>query len=215
MAVLIALIFILYDPIKQLNKAKDSQRQHDFEQIRNALDTYYNDHNCYPTSVPFGSQWQEGSVTYMRKVPQDETCGKINGACYSYITDSQNWCPQWNILFGKTLVPPKDPTIACSLNDSCLPQNYTQEGYNACFVSGSVDCDIVGSSIIEVGSPPPVSTPTPSLPPGLTPTDTPIPSPTPNCSKNYACTGFPTERCNVVAVGTGTYCSSNCDGACL
>lgn len=73
------MIIFLIDPSTQLNKAKDGQRREDFKQVRAALDMYYNDHNCYPTSLTFGQEWRVGQTTYMKQVPQDPSCSNSSG----------------------------------------------------------------------------------------------------------------------------------------
>src|SRR3989344_152520 len=67
-----ALITIL-NPKKQRDAVYDAQRVRNLEEIRGALDSYYNDFNLYPTpgAFPFNAQWQINNVVYMAKVPQD------------------------------------------------------------------------------------------------------------------------------------------------
>ena len=72
MGVMALALFAYLFPQKQLDKAKDAIRKHDAQEIKKALDLYYNDHNCYPTSVPFGSSWTQGRTIYMKKVPQED-----------------------------------------------------------------------------------------------------------------------------------------------
>ena len=66
-------------------RGRDSQRKQGLWQIKNSLQLYYNYHQSYPaTAPPFGSRWQEGSVTYMAQVPQDPLgSGHSYGYCLS------------------------------------------------------------------------------------------------------------------------------------
>lgn len=203
----ISLTFI--DPLKQLNKFNDSKRKEDILQIKTALDTYYNDHNCYPTSLPFGSSWTENGVTYMKKVPEDPDCKNDPTRCYIY--QYSGTCPQWAVVFSKLSKQPQKSACILSSLSHCVPANYDSTW--ACVVAGNADCSYLSTIDLTSGSATSASTPTI---PGQ-PTDTPTPTPTPtqnSCSpKRYACTGNP-ARCNVVPEGTGTHCTPNCDGAC-
>lgn len=227
--VMFSFLIVLINPFAQIQKARDGQRQEDLKQINSALDSYYNDNNCYPLSIPFGSSWQSNSMVYMQKVPQDPDCAQ-GGSCYTYVVDTSSSCPQWYASFTKIQAFNAISTY-CPLEklQNCTPINYSTSGYNYCTISGRVDCSYIrtislplnaGSQGPAVPTPTsgPTSTPTPTLSP--TPTPTPIPTstptPTPSCSKDYSCTGSPL-RCNVVApLGSGQYCNSNpkCGGNC-
>ena len=63
-------------------RARDVQRKSDLDQIKKALRMYYNDHNSYPSSVPFGAVFNDpdGTMVYMKEVPNDPS----TGATYSY-----------------------------------------------------------------------------------------------------------------------------------
>ena len=230
--ILAAFVVILIDPVKQLSKAKDSGRKQDAIQIRSALDTYYNDYGCYPQSIPFGKEWQQNGVVYMQKVPQDPDCTSNPASCYVYQTNADQACPQWQVIYVKqsaTSVTDSDCPLK-SFPSSCVPSNYDSTW--ACYIGGSVDCDYVSSQPLIVPLPsitPPVPTdvptptsvfvnPTPTGIPGVTQSPTPAtltPTPTIPCDARYACTGGPPSRCNLVPEGSGTYCSSDCNGECL
>lgn len=188
LAILLIGLIAMLKPAVQIEKAKNATRQHDLSQIKNALDTYYNDHNCYPTSSPFDQEeWKEGLTTYMTKIPKDPDTG------LAYFYEANGECPQWNVLFAK-LSQSKTTQNICSLSSlsNCLPPNY--DSSYACATSGKVDCTYVSSTSL------PIQTPTPT-----------IPTPTP-CSRNYSCSG---GLCNRIdPAGSGQYCTSNCDGNC-
>lgn len=149
---ILGLIFVL-KPVTQINKGKDLQRQHDIGQIKSALDAYYNDTGCYPTSLTFGSSWKSGSTTYMTKVPQDPdyVSGSTSNLSYVYQTDGSS-CPQWNVLYAG-LRGPIGNSVACPLSQRavCLPQGFNAF-YNLCMPSGSVDCSVVASSALDTGN---------------------------------------------------------------
>ncbi len=70
-------------------KTRDAQRKSDLEQIRIALDTYYNDFNRYPNkkndkilNIPWGDPWPSSNGQfYMVKLPKDPR------ASQSYVYD--------------------------------------------------------------------------------------------------------------------------------
>lgn len=191
LGVLIAFSLVAIDPIKQLDKTKNAQRSHDILQIKNALDIYYNDHNCYPLTIPFGSEWRQGSALYMKKVPQDPDYPKNE---YSYQIDTSETCPQWNVLYG---AGNSQQQTGCPLErlTNCLPIDYSQLGYKTCGMSGIVNCFYISSSRVR----PPAPTPTPTGE---------------SCQiKKYACTEGGTV-CNLVyPQRIGDYCGfEGCSG---
>lgn len=212
-ATLALIVVNLFNPFGQIIKGQNAHRQRDLDQIRTALDTYYNDHGCYPTSLTFGAKWSSGSTVYMQKVPQDVSCNATEGLCYIYQTDNSS-CPQWNILYATLKTPIASTVATCKLTDqpTCQPQGYNTSGVNFCLISGSLDCTAVSSSTMPSG---PYSPPTNTLTPTSGSMNTPTPTPTgpyPTCSpKNFDCRA---GLCNRVADGTGNYCVANCNCAC-
>ncbi len=210
-AILAFIVITIFNPFAQLNKGKNAHRQRDLDQIRTALDTYYNDHECYPTSLTFGTKWSSGSTVYMQKVPQDVNCNKTDGLCYLYQTDNSS-CPQWNILYATMQAPVVETIATCNLpsQTNCTPQGYGASGVNYCLISGKLDCSAVSSGAMPTGQYAPPSNPTPTsgsqqgqpTPTGVYPTCSP---------KNWDCRA---GTCNKVPDGTGNYCTTTCDCAC-
>jgi hypothetical protein len=211
--VLLSFLLLFINPFKQLEKARDAQRIQNLKQINNALDSYYNDNNCYPLSLSFGSPWEVGSAVYMKKVPQDPSC-YTGGSCYSLVVDPAT-CPQWNVIFAKLYSSATNaPTCDLEKYSNCVPANYSTSGYNYCIVSGQVDCAYISTVTLPDNAGAPSATPTTSITPTPQPTATPTLTPPPSCSRDYSCTGNPL-RCNIIAPpGSGQYCSSNCNGDC-
>ncbi len=187
---LITFLIVTINPIRQIQKAKNAQRQHDISQIINALDTYYSDKNCYPISLTMGAQFSSGSIIYMRKVPQDPDFSNGSNPSYLYQTDTTQ-CPQWNVLFAK-LSSAQDVQTSCPLTQlsDCLPVNYQSLGYNYCRLSGKVDCAYISANplpapLFATPTSTPVPTPTPPVP---TPTGSgvPLPTPTPVPTSTYS-----------------------------
>ena len=216
---ILGIIFVgvvsLFNPSAQINKAQNATRQHDLEEIKTALDTYYDDTGCYPTAVSFDRQFAVNSKIYMNNIPEDPLCLSNGKNCYIYQTDTTSTCPQWNVLYTK-LQTPIAQNATCqltSINSTCLPKNYQASEMNYCVISGKVDCSVIGSSSIQATPPPGgVNNPTPTQ--GM-------------CQAYYACTGnvgspgggcnsYASQQQNCIANGGNVvcYCDSQCSGQC-
>ena len=220
-AILAVAAFIAINPITQLYKARDAQRKQDFSQIRSALDAYYNDNNCYPSSIPFGSEWKVGSVIYMKKVPQDPNATCTNGSCYYYYyqTDGSS-CPQWTVLYAKLDITPVSAEICGNkiIRTMCPGAPFSVR-YNYCLPIGQISCGglagatLPNPTIIPTPTPTPLPTPTPSVIP--TPTPTPLPTPTPTGACSCATAGYDIRgTCNSVT-SSPKYCDVNCTIPCI
>jgi prepilin-type N-terminal cleavage/methylation domain-containing protein len=149
LSILIALSITLIDPVKQISRARDSQKRSDLEQIKTALDLYYEDNKCYPTpnSLEFGSKWESenGKVVYMAKVPVSPD----SNTPYNYLTDGL--CPQWYLLdvrgsVDHGLISASNKT-SCALDsqNGCMP--FSEENYtHICTYGGIVDCGYISST---------------------------------------------------------------------
>ena len=226
LSVLVTMTIISINPISQIAKAKDAQRQHDLLQIRNALDTYFNDANGYPASLTIGGQFKNGAAVYMQKIPQDPDYANGN-ASYAYETETTSSNPQWNVLFAK-LSNPQNLQVSCSLlqmTDSagkpCVPTNFQSLGYNYCALSGKVNCDYITANPVQGIS---VPTPSPTSVPTSTPTPTPTPSPTPTptpptCLTGWTgcpgggqtCNSISQSNCQQFGGSTPCWCDNNCN----
>lgn len=201
----------IINPVDQLNKAKDAQRKQDLGQIKNALDTYYDDNHCYPQTIPFGSSWETAETVYMKKVPQDPDCNKT-GYCYGYQIDTNSSCPQWNILYTRlSKKPPKTEDwcvnvvrTVCENPHLSFNLKYSQ-GY--CALSGKPDCLYLQSNPLQTPTTP---TPTPAGGGGGgggTPTSTPTPTSIPtggSCINGYYAVSPSSGKCNSVSANNCT-----------
>ena len=175
--ILVAMAVFVINPEAQLKKARDVRRQNSLSQMRSALDTYYNDNNSYPVSVPFGSEFKtaEGNI-YMKKTPKDPLCSPSQVDCdddYLYVTDADAGS-QWFILFSKQEAV-NSGNSDCKFTCTSVPNlsylgrtNVNLAEYKYCVFGGDIKTDIC---------PLHTSTITPFY--GVTPTIVP-PSPTPS-----------------------------------
>lgn len=217
--------FILFaiNPFTQLNKAKDAQRQSDIKQLVSSMDTYYNDNNCYPT-LAGDALTNSGNPlvpAYIKQIPTDP-----DGNNYYYFEDP-NSCPQWNVVFTRLSVIPRNftpcplPKIGESQGASCTPENFDPDR-DFCVVSGEVSCSYMALQTLPSSafppsgaspttnpgsgptSPPttPTNSPSPTQSPNPTPTSTPMPTPT---LPPYSCVNqvfaYPlgSSNCNVIS----------------
>lgn len=196
LAIIFVVVLLALDPTRSLKKARDAQRRSDLQQIRNALDTYYNDKNCYPQNLD-----QLASPTvYIKKIPVDPHCIS-KGDCYVYVINSEESCPQWAALFAHLELDGsifnQSGEATCPIISAC---GFNGQSYNAnlnfCIFLGELDCSVVGDSL--------------SYPTGY---GAPTPTPYPDCTaelKKYKCVGIP-EECNDVSPEQGEYCGFNLD----
>lgn len=202
LSILFLLSLLFLNPDTQFKKARDAQRKSDINEVTKAVNFYYDDHQCFPDSIPWGKEWKENGTIYMEKVPNGPTCRDATCTEYTYI--AENICPQWFSIFSS-----KESQVSagndCSLTSlsSCTPQGFSQ---GICAVGGDVKCSFVSGSVLL--TPTPVGQAGPTSTPTSAPTDT--PTPTLSCSKDYACR----PGCNNVPSGTGDYCESNCRNEC-
>lgn len=124
------------NPVAQIGKAKIAQKESDLEQVKTALDLFYDDNKCYPSSgtVPFGSIWKAGNTVYMTKVPQSQDKNT------PYIYETAGNCPQWYVVYAKIsgFNSGISPLCPLSNNDSCKPPNDSHN--HICVYGGVADC---------------------------------------------------------------------------
>lgn len=172
LAALIGGALIAINPAGQINKVQDAKRMSDIQQIKSALDLYYNDTRCYPQQVNFGNEWKsaDNKSVYMKKVPQDPECS-VSGNCYKYRTES-NVCPQWYVVFAQ-VEKSQGANNICPLSSlsNCTPKGYSDATW-ACATAGNVDCTSLSLSASIAGGDTGI---TPTTMPGL-PSSTPTPT---------------------------------------
>lgn len=72
-------------------KGRDAQRKSDLKQVSHALEIYYADHNSYPNSITFGSEFKDTKGTvYFKILPTDPVANQsytytlVNGSSQKY-----------------------------------------------------------------------------------------------------------------------------------
>ena len=142
LAVIFGIAIVAINPLAQLEKVRDAQRQNDLKQVATALDAFYNDNTTYPIDIG-----ELDDVTkYIQSIPSDPSNADTTN--YLYVADTSDSLPQWFVLFAS--LENKDSSKSlCALeqiqaNDGCLPQgNRDTNGdliYNYCVIGGEVDC---------------------------------------------------------------------------
>ena len=204
MVVILLMIFLFtINPFTQIQKARDTQRRNDIHEIKNAVETYYHDHNCYPKGniISWGSEWKENETIYMKKVPTGLTANIIE---YIYLVDS-NDCSQWYAIFTMkelTSQVGSSNSVDCGLDalgPSCLPQNYSN--IYMCAYGGNIDCS-TGLNNFTLN------------PTQIGPTATPTQAP---CDQlKYVCRGPNNTQCHQADPDPGEkyWCGEQCPGGC-
>ena len=165
LGVLATFVLVILNPITQIQKSQDAQRQHDLKQLQIALDSYYNDNNNYPPQ-PLLALIADKNI---QAIPNDPVVSS-GWKNYAYLDDTNN-NPQWNVLFGKLVLPSPTNSFSCPLEqmkDSagqpCVPANYTSLGYNYCVISGSIGVNICDQIVTMQIVPLPIWTPSSNPP---------------------------------------------------
>ena len=155
LGVVMGSLIIAFNPATQRKRVEDIDRQQTLHQIKNALEAYYHDTNCYPTAEnsPFvtaiseGGEWKEESTLYIKDIPNDPNDPNL----FVYKTDDTA-CPQWSVVFTK-LSAAQPKTNICSLSsisDTCVPEGYDETW--ACGLSGAVNCEFLAMSGLSYDS---------------------------------------------------------------
>ena len=109
--VLVTIVLVAINPVKLIRDAQDSKRRADLNQIKAAMQLYYNACKVYPTATEFtgysGNVWNgtgdaagacsPNSTVYMRRLPTDSAGGNylysttsgcnngVGGNCVDYV----------------------------------------------------------------------------------------------------------------------------------
>lgn len=83
-------IFSVVNGQTQLQKTRDAVRKSNIDQIKLAIEEYYQDKECYPQALPTcGNSFQDGSKVIIDSIPCDPT-EKLS---YTYVPETSN-CPK-------------------------------------------------------------------------------------------------------------------------
>ena len=191
----------------QIAKGRDGRRKADLAKIQKALEDYMNDNNCYPDTLSCGVEFKP----YLSVIP----CDPINNSYFNYFYsyDQNEICKSWYKIYAR-LEYTKDPIIEkIGCKDGCGPSN----NYNYWVASPNMNRveqtagELWWPEIGEVVSPPPLSTPSPTLPPSITPTSTPTPTPTLPGGATPTSTPTPTPTPDYKYYGYYGCFSGNCE----
>jgi Tfp pilus assembly protein PilE len=84
LAVLMIVFLAAFKPWTQQAKARDARRKSDLQKLKNPLEDYYNDHNCYPKSL---QDLVDGD--YIGEEPKDPETGQ------EYLYNTENCDKYW------------------------------------------------------------------------------------------------------------------------
>lgn len=163
-------VFVVLNPARQLNKARDAASLQGLQEIRNALDLYNQDHNCFPdtqsvfiTALQTGGPWVEANTTYIAEAPLDGY-----GNPYIYMTDPSISCPQWYVVFARLSQPQEQDICPLDEQSDCVPEGFDDRW--ACVTGGITGCALLSGAQVNGNM---ISYPTPTPPSGtVTPTPT-------------------------------------------
>jgi len=94
------------------SRARDMRRKTDLRAVEQSLRLYYNDHQTYPASASlvWGSQFADGSTTYISVLPRDPSYSATNtSSTYAYSFANSD-----SFILKATLENLSDPDIADS-----------------------------------------------------------------------------------------------------
>lgn len=98
-AILIIIIFVHINPLRERNRASDSNRKSDLNRIKIAMEDYYGDYDCYPTPapgdlLPCGGDTDTDFRPYLGTIP----CDPDTDQAYSYYPEDED-CPSYYRLY--------------------------------------------------------------------------------------------------------------------
>jgi len=108
---------ILPNFVSSRERARDARRKGDLFEIKNALRLYYNDHQAYPDSLTFGTNFSSDDATYMQLVPNDPLApDRVYGYCVTDDNDGFNLCASLENAGDDDIIQSAD---RCSPDDIC------------------------------------------------------------------------------------------------
>ncbi len=119
-AILAAIVVVSFNSSRI--KSRDSQRVHDIQQIRTALELYYNRNRAYPTLLIPGQAFSDNSTIYIDPVPSNPS-PRSDGACvpenyvYTPSLDRSNYSLTFCLEHASGSLEPGFNT--CDNNNSC------------------------------------------------------------------------------------------------
>lgn len=102
-SVLLIIIFVHINPLRERDRASDSRRKSDLDRISIALEEFYSDHDCYPSPETFNLR--EGLRPYLSQTPRDPDTNEA----YFYLPQDSD-CPQYYRVY-TSLRWQNDPAI--------------------------------------------------------------------------------------------------------
>lgn len=122
------IVVILLNPRIQMAKGRDARRKTDLQKLKNSMEDYFNDNQCYPARLSFLVSY------YLREIPKDPETNQ------EYVLETDGCDKYWVYA---NLEITSDPAIAAGgCSDGCGPENRYNFGVasgNTRLVDGSTE----------------------------------------------------------------------------
>lgn len=118
-----------------LKRARDAQRKRDLQNVKSALEYYYQDNNGFPTASSFAAL-QSPLSPYIKNFPADPT--NTSTYVYTYSGTTSDFLLQAELEYAKDRVTINDSTVNCSSTSGTKANGVTSEngqstGARRCF----------------------------------------------------------------------------------
>lgn len=91
--VLVTLALLAINPLKQLQKARDSKRKSDLATLQRVLEDWYNDKGCYPKAYQIGYGYESGVI--LKDNPKVANGGAMNSVSLTFICGREKSSPDF------------------------------------------------------------------------------------------------------------------------
>lgn len=135
MLILMLIALGAYNPIKMVNRGRDSQRKKDVARIKLAFEEYYNDNGCYPNQSVVDLLMVKSNCRSSVFSPwlNPWSCDP-NGNPYQILVGDDNNCPKWYRIMA-LLENTDDSQISdqgvIDTTGETIPANYSASSQNA------------------------------------------------------------------------------------
>src|SRR3972149_6088887 len=69
--ILVTIVVVAIDPVKLIGESRDAKKREELQQLKNALQLYYNDNNSYPDDATILNDLTLPNPPYTRSMPDE------------------------------------------------------------------------------------------------------------------------------------------------